>query len=122
MKLSKILSIVMVAVMLVATLSNVAFAENTTIGGVTVNPDLTTNAGNKVGTMGNQFLNIIRTVGTIAAVITLIILGIKYMMGSAEEKAEYKKTLTPYIIGAILVLAAVNIVNWIFNAAGGFFA
>ena len=26
--------------------------------------------------------------------------------GSAEEKAEYKKTMIPYIIGAILVFAA----------------
>lgn len=119
MKLSKILSIVVVAVMLVAALSNVALA--TTIGNIMVNVT-NTNASNKVSTIGGQVLNIVRTVGSIAAVITLIILGIKYMMGSAEEKAEYKKTLTPYIIGAVLVLAAVNIVNWIFGAAGGFFS
>ena len=36
----------------------------------------------------------------------LVVLGIKYMIGSAEEKAEYKKTMIPYIIGAILVFAA----------------
>lgn len=120
MKLSKILSIVMIAVMLVATLSNVVLAKGTSIAGLNIKQK-NTNASNKVGDLGGQILQVIRTVGTIAAVITLIILGIKYMMGSAEEKAEYKKTLTPYIIGAVLVLAAVNIVNWIFGAAGNFF-
>ena len=28
------------------------------------------------------------------------------MMGSAEEKAEYKKTMMPYIVGAALIFAA----------------
>lgn len=119
MKLNKVFSIVMIAVMLLTSMSSVVLA--TSIGGVTINPS-NTQASNKVANVGNNILGIIRTVGTIAAVITLIILGIKYMMGSAEEKAEYKKTLMPYIIGAILVLAAVNIVNWVFGAASGFFA
>ena len=40
--------------------------------------------------IGNQIITILSTVGSIASVIVLIILGLKYMMGSAEEKAEYK--------------------------------
>ena len=36
----------------------------------------------------------------------LIVLGIKYMMGSTAEKAEYKKTLMPYFIGALLIFGA----------------
>ena len=39
------------------------------------------------------------------------------MMGSAEEKAEYKKTLLPYIIGAALVFAAATIASVVFNFA-----
>ena len=49
---------------------------------------------------------IITTVGIVVSVVVLVVLGIKYMIGSAEEKAEYKKTMIPYIIGAILVFAA----------------
>ena len=37
------------------------------------------------------------------------------MMGSAEEKAEYKKTLMPYVIGAALVFAASAIAGIIFG-------
>ena len=45
----------------------------------------------------------------------LIVLGIKYMMGSAEERAEYKKTLFPYFIGAVLIFAAVNLAQVIYS-------
>ena len=40
---------------------------------------------------------------------------IKYMMGSAEEKAEYKKTLMPYVIGAGLVFAASSIAQIVYS-------
>lgn len=39
------------------------------------------------------------------------------MMGSAGEKAEYKETMTYYIIGAILVFAISNISAMIYNWA-----
>ena len=116
MKLSKVFSIVLVAVILLASFSNVALATF-----VNIKP-ANTAASNKVNKLGGNLLGVLQTVGTVAAIVTLIVLGIKYMMGSAEEKAEYKKTLMPYIIGAILVLLASNIVKWVFDAAQGFFA
>jgi len=118
MKLSKVLSIVVLAVMLVAVASNVVLA--TQIGGVTINPNAGT-AGGAVTNLGNKIIGIIQVVGTVTAVAVLAVLGIKYMMGSAEEKAEYKKTLMPYLIGAVLVLLAVNIVKWVADAAVGLF-
>ena len=44
----------------------------------------------------------IRVVGIIVSVIVLMIMGIKYMTGSIEEKAEYKKTMIPYLIGVFI--------------------
>lgn len=70
-----------------------------------------------VKNIGNQILGIIRVVGTIVAVAMIIILGIKYMMGSAEERAEYKKTLFPYFIGAVLIFAATNLADIIYSWA-----
>ena len=68
-----------------------------------------------ITTIGNQLITIVSTVGSVASVIVLIILGLKYMMGSAEEKAEYKKTLLPYVIGAGLVFAASAIAGIVFS-------
>ena len=53
------------------------------------------------------------------AVVILLVLGVKYLMGSAEEKAEYKKSMIPYIIGAILIFAATTVVNIVYNFANG---
>lgn len=69
----------------------------------------------KITSLGNQLITIISTVGSVAAVIVLIVLGLKYMMGSAEEKAEYKKTLLPYIIGALMVFAASTIAGVLYG-------
>ena len=41
------------------------------------------------------------------------------MMGSAEEKAEYKKTMIPYLVGALLIFAATTIVNVVYNMFSG---
>ena len=65
--------------------------------------------------IGNKVVNIIQVVGIVIAVIVLLIIGIKYMMGSASEKAEYKKTMIPYIVGAILIFAGTSIVKVIYS-------
>lgn len=70
---------------------------------------------NDVTKVGNQIITVVSTIGSIASVIILVVLGLKYMMGSAEEKAEYKKTLLPYVIGAGLVFAASTIATVVYN-------
>ena len=56
--------------------------------------------------VAGNIVSIITTIGIIVAIIVLLVLGIKYMMGSAAEKAEYKKTMIPYVVGAALIFAA----------------
>ena len=63
----------------------------------------------------NSIIGVIVTVGVIISTITLCILGIKYMVGSVEERAEHKKTMIPYIIGAVLLFAASSVVGIIAN-------
>ncbi len=78
-----------------------------------------TAASSDVTKIGNQIIGIITTVGVVVAVIILLVLGIKYMMGSASEKAEYKKTMIPYIVGAILIFGASAITKVVVNLASG---
>ena len=66
---------------------------------------------------GNNIVKVITSIGVVISVMVLIILGIKYMMGSVEEKAEYKKTLLPYLIGASLVFGASVIAQLIYDLA-----
>lgn len=50
--------------------------------------------------------NILLTIGVAVAVITGAIIGIKYMLGSVEEKADIKGLLIPYIAGCVIVFGA----------------
>ncbi len=111
-KLVKILSFLTMLMILVSVATSVFAAP----------PNPNTYTGNdsyegtgSIATIGNQLIQIISTIGSVASVIVLVIIGIKYMMGSAEEKAEYKKTLMPYVIGAALVFAASAIAGIIFG-------
>ena len=71
--------------------------------------------GEDITNLGNKIIGILQTVGVVLSVVILIILGIKYMMGSAEEKAEYKKTMIPYLMGAAFIFLAPTIANAIYG-------
>ena len=89
----------------------------TDIGGVSIDPK-TENTGD-ITKVGNKIMGILQVVGVLIAVIILMVLGIKYMMGSAEEKAEYKKSMMPYVIGAALIFAASALAQVIYNFFSG---
>ena len=63
----------------------------------------------KLLTIGNDIIGPIQLIGSVVSVIAIIIIGIRYMLGSVEEKAQYKETMTPYLIGAVLVFGITNV-------------
>ena len=67
--------------------------------------------------IANIIIGGFQAVGSIVSIVALIAIGIKYMMGSVEEKAEYKQTMMNYVIGAILVFAISNISAMLYNFA-----
>lgn len=69
----------------------------------------TKEGGDEFISMGNKVIGVLQQIGSMVSVITLVALGIKYMVGSIEEKAEYKSTMLPYCIGAVLVFSTVNV-------------
>ena len=63
----------------------------------------------------NVIVSVLEAVGVILSVIILIVIGIKYMLGSVEERADYKKTMIPYLIGAFMVFTVSLIPQIIFK-------
>lgn len=110
----KVISTLLLAIMLVASIAGTVLAvdPNTVLNGLNGNGNVQTNDLTKVG---NNIVTIIQVVGIIIAVIVLLVIGIKYMMGSASEKAEYKKTMIPYIVGAVLIFAGTSLVRVIYS-------
>ena len=65
--------------------------------------------------LANKIIGGLQAIGSIVSVASLLLIAIKYMLGSAEEKSEYKTSMIPYLVGAILVFCASNIVGAIYN-------
>ena len=112
-KIAKVITIALIAMMLIATITPVFAAPD---------PSAYTGEGSnaqttKIDSLGQDIVKIVSTIGSVISVIVLIVLGIKYMMGSAEEKAEYKKTMIPYVVGAVLVFAGTSLVKVIYSLA-----
>ena len=120
----KKIGLILISLLLVLALTNQVFAD--TIPGDPVTnpgdykPDSLTEARNasKLQTIGNSIVGIIQVIGTVLSVAVLAVIGIKYMVGSVEERAEYKRTMLPYIIGAVLVFGITNILGIIIKVAG----
>jgi len=93
----------------------IAYAEDK------VNPDMyapSSQSGGKVFDIGNVLIGGVQLIGSIISVITLIVIGIKYIVGSVEERAEYKKSLMPYVIGAVMVFSISNLLGIISDIIG----
>lgn len=100
-KVVKVLTMVIMIVMIMSiTVSSLAIEPGDIKG--TQNPT----GSPEIATVGQNIVGILQTFGIVLSVVVLVIIGIKYMMGSAEEKADYKKTMIPYIAGAAVIFMA----------------
>ena len=61
-------------------------------------------------------LGAVRNISVVVSVIVLMIIGLKYIIGSAAEKANYKETMIPYIIGCVLAVSGSTLVSFIYNS------
>ncbi len=71
--------------------------------------------------MARTIMGYITVIGMVVSVIVLSILGLKYMTGSVEEKAEFKKDMFPYIIGAVFTFGASSIAQLIYQLTNSVF-
>ena len=122
MKTSLLFKTIAISIILITVfaMAGVLFEANAAaIGKDPKTVEASTAATEKVDDIGSKIIGIVTTVASFASVGILVVLGIKYMMGSTEEKADYKKTLLPYVIGAIFVFGASTIASYLYNVANG---
>lgn len=112
-KVTKILTIVLLVAMIVISVSEV-FAAGGLIANIEAASSTTVNMGTLPQTIG-KVIAYIRNAAIIIGVVIIIILGIKYMLGSVEEKAGYQKSFVPLIVGIIVVMAATSIASFLFS-------
>ena len=71
--------------------------------------------GERLKEIGQLIIGILRVVGVLVAVVTLLALGIRYMAGGASERAEYKKSMIPFLIGAFVLLIGTQIIGILYD-------
>ena len=111
-RIMKITTILVIAMMLVSTLSAV-FA--TGAAGVLKDLNGNTGAATAVTKTANNIIGIVQVICYAAAVIMLVLVGVKFITASPEGKAEIKKSAIQYVIGAIIVFAAGALLGVISN-------
>ena len=77
-------------------------------------PEETTTIAN----VGGIILGVATTIGMIVAVVMLVFLAIKYMSSSPNDKAEIKKHIVVWVVGAVLLFAASGTVKLIQGLGG----
>lgn len=117
--IKKMIIIFIMICMYIIMINNYSFSFVLNPGGY--EPASTTDASQttQLQNIANDIISPLRFIGTIVSVIALMIIGVKYMLGSVEEKAEYKKTMKPYIIGAFMLFGITNLLGILVSVIGG---
>ena len=117
--ISALLVVLMLALVVTPVVSNVYATEGviTSIDQKTGTDYSDIKGKEKIESTAGRIIKIIRYIAIIVAVVLIAVFGIKFMLGSAEEKAEYKKSFVPLIIGIVVVFASTYIAQLIFSIA-----
>ena len=103
--MKKIVSVLLTLAML-ATMFGVVFALPNDLTSVDAKLDQGSGAVSKI-------LGAIQWIGYAFAIGMLIYIGIKYTMSAANEKADLKKGLINFVIGAVIIAGAATICGWL---------
>lgn len=66
-----------------------------------------------------KILGYVQAIGSVISVVALLIIGIRYMVSSLEEKAQMKGLIIYYVIGAVLVFATSNLLSVAYKVING---
>lgn len=121
-KTLKIFAIIAITMVMISTSAQIAFAApvDTTglIGDIDNNISGNTGAANNLVKIAGRVVGLIQIASAVLAVILVAVFGFKFILGSANEKADYQKSFIPLIVGVVVVFAATSIANLIFGLMG----
>ena len=119
----KIILTLLIAIMCVFSSVQVYAADDDKVTSFKIDalkPSDETTADTDIAKIGSNIISVVSSIGMVVAVVVLMVLGVKYMVGSTEEKSKYKDSVMPFIVGALLLFVASGIVKIVYNVADGF--
>ena len=116
-KFMKIISVLMIIFIIMMQISCV-FAKVDT-GKYDPSSERNVASESKLDDKAKVLLGVIRGIGIVVSVASLIVIGIREVTASAEEKSIIKQAMPGYILGAIMVFAITMIPTLVYNFAKG---
>lgn len=120
-KTLKIFGTILMLMVVVMTSTQVALATDDPSGILgKIDPDMDGALTSSEGLIGiaNQVIGLIQIASAVAAVILIAVFGFKFILGSANEKADYQKSFIPLIVGVVVVFSATSIAKLLFGLIG----
>lgn len=117
-KTLKVIAIIFIACALFFTVAQpVVLAEDagSVLGGLNTDQSVGTS---DMQNIGSKIMSFIWVLSIIVAVVVLMYTGLKFIVGSANEKAEYKKSLVPIVVGVLILVFATTIIKALFSIKG----
>lgn len=118
-KTLKIVTTLLMVIFTVCTVSQVVLASSASEIAEGIKPDTNAVDAGPLQNMASKILGLIQIASAIFAVVLIAIFGFKFIMGSANEKADYQKSFIPLIVGVIVVFAASSIAKLLFSTFTG---
>lgn len=114
----KIFAVVLMAMLVVFSVSTFSYADSAKDVVTGINANMTGIDSNGMKSIAGRVLGLLQIVSAILAVILIAYLGFKMVLGSANEKADVQKQFIPLIIGVTIVFAASSIANLLLGIMG----
>lgn len=111
-KIIKATTILFVIMILISTMSTIVFAGKTID---TSQGNIDHSQSNQFDDVGSSYASTIRIIGMIISIGALMIIGIRYMLSSTEERAMRKESMIYYVIGALLVFSIVTLIATLYD-------
>lgn len=120
-KVMKVMAVILLAVMVVASLTSgvnaLSFDDAGNTSTITNGAQDTSGAADSINRIVGSVLTIVQVVGSGVAVIMLVVLAIKYISAAPGDKADIKKHAVVYVVGAVVLFAASGILQIVKNFA-----
>lgn len=119
MKYTKKINIIIIILIVTGLIfSNYSHASDTSIGGIFSSADSFLTKGDSINNTINEsqlqetsnfMYKLLMAIGILVMFIVGTIIGIQYMVASAEDKAKVKESLVPYMVGCFVIFGAFTI-------------
>lgn len=67
--------------------------------------------GDKIKSIGSTILGVVEIIAVVVALVMLVVLAIKYMTAAPGEKADVKKSLLIYAVGALILFSGAGLLH-----------